>query len=52
MNFNQWKQTLFSLDRYENGGDAKAFTALIAQKPADASERQYFGVLAAKFFRL
>ena len=49
MNFNQWKQTLFSLDRYENGGDAKTFTALIAQKPADASERQYIEALLQTF---
>ena len=49
MNFKHWKQTLFSLDRYENGGDAKTFTALIAQKPADASEGQYIEALLQTF---
>ena len=44
MNFNQWKQTLFSLDRYENGGDAKTFTALIEALLQTFSNQDDYGI--------
>ena len=49
MNFKEWKETIFSLDRYENGEDAKKFSTLIADKPSDATEKQYIECLLETF---
>lgn len=49
MNFENWKKTIFSLDRYENSNDAKKFEILILEKPVDASEKQYINCLLKTF---
>ena len=49
MNFKEWKETIFSLNRYENSEDVKKFSMLVADKPVDATEKQYIKCLLETF---
>lgn len=49
MNFKEWKETIFSLNRYENSEDAKKFSILVADRPVDTTEKLYIKCLLETF---